>query len=226
MLIRFVQSLLLFKQLFQWLSLGFALVLAGSTLAAENRSLQPTILVLGDSLSAAYGIDQASGWVNLLQQRLQAQDFHYEVMNASISGETSHGGLNRLPVLLDRYQPEILIIELGANDGLRGLPLNALQQNLEAMIQLAQKNDAQILLLGMELPPNYGPAYTRAFQTIYKQLAEQYKTALIPFLLDGIATQRQLMQDDNLHPVAAAQALVLNNVWPSLQPLLNKTTDR
>lgn len=144
------------------------------------------------------------------------------VFNASISGETSLGGLNRLPELLKQL-PDIVVIELGANDGLRGLPLDLMRENLEKMITLSKSSGAEILLIGMKLPPNYGPAYTNGFKEIYKSLSEKYNIKLVPFLLSGIATQRELMQDDNLHPTTAAQPLMLANIWPQLAPLIKKT---
>ena len=181
----------------------------------------PTLLVLGDSLSAAHQMNPAQGWVQLLAQRLAQHSFPYQVVNASISGDTSYDGLNRLPASLQSQQPQIVIIELGANDGLRGLPLQEIRQNLAQMIQLAQDAGAKVLLLGMRLPPNYGPAYTRGFEDIYTSLAKQYNTGLLPFLLEGIATRRELMQTDNLHPKTEAQPMLLNNVWPQLVPLLS-----
>jgi acyl-CoA thioesterase-1 len=177
---------------------------------------------MGDSLSAGFGLDQSRGWVTLLQTRLRDNHFPQQVINASISGETSSGGLSRLPQALQSYRPEIVVIELGANDGLRGLPLTLLQQNLQRMIQLVQQSGAQVLLIGMRLPPNYGPAYTESFQELYRQLANDSHVALAPFLLDGVATRPELMQDDGLHPLASAQMQLLDNVWPQLLPLLTK----
>lgn len=175
---------------------------------------------MGDSLSAAHQIDPALGWVNLLAEKLQAEAFPYQVVNASISGDTSRGGLSRLPAALQRYHPSIVVLELGANDGLQGLPLLQLRQNLAQMIQLSQTIGARVLLLGMQLPPNYGPAYTKGFEEIYTSLAKDYGTGLVPFLLKDIALRRELMQADNLHPISDAQSVVLKNIWPQLIPLL------
>lgn len=165
-------------------------------------------------------MDLAQGWVHLLANKLKQEAFPYQVINASISGDTSHGGLSRLPASLHKHQPQIVIIELGANDGLRGLPLQELRQNLAQMIQLSTAAGAKVLLLGMRLPPNYGPIYTRAFEEIFSTLAREYDTGLLPFFLDGIANQRKLFQADNLHPSTEAQAILLNNIWQKLLPLL------
>ncbi|ALP54817.1 arylesterase [Candidatus Tenderia electrophaga] len=178
------------------------------------------ILVLGDSLSAAFGISQEQGWVALLQQRLTRTGEKYQVINASISGETTAGGLSRLPALLQRHEPDIVILELGANDGLRGLSLNDMHANLARMIELSRARGAEVLLLGMQLPPNYGPTYTRQFHEVYARLAESEDVALVPFLLAGVAQQRSLFQADGLHPSAAAQDELLENVWDKLQSLL------
>lgn len=182
-------------------------------------SKYPVILVLGDSLSAGFGIDQSQGWVSLMAKQLKQNGYSHTVVNASISGETSAGGLSRLPELL-KQQPDIVIIELGANDGLRGLPLNRLKANLDKMISLSILSGAKVLLIGMKLPPNYGPVYTNGFEDIYQELAKTHKTKVLPFLLSGVATRRELMQEDNLHPTSDAQPLLLKNVWPLLEPLL------
>ncbi|ODT93403.1 MAG: arylesterase [Rhodanobacter sp. SCN 67-45] len=179
-----------------------------------------TVLVLGDSLSAAHNIPVEAGWVHLLDVRLGKMVPKWRAVNASISGETSLSGRHRLPALLQTYQPAVLVIELGANDGLRGLPLPALRDNLTAMIELAQKHKTRVLLLGIELPVNYGPQYRDGLRAIYADLARQRKVALLPFLLDGVALDPGLMQADGLHPVAAAEPRVLENVWKVLQPLL------
>jgi len=176
---------------------------------------------MGDSLSAGYGIDQSKDWVTLLKKRLKSDGYSYNVVNASISGETSRGGLSRLPGEL-KHKPHVVIIELGANDGLRGLSLDSLRENLKQMIQLSRKAGARVLLIGMRMPPNYGPQYTEGFYKIYTDLAKQFHTGLVPFLLDGVATQRNLMQADNMHPIAQAQPILLENVWPDLSALLSK----
>jgi acyl-CoA thioesterase-1 len=181
---------------------------------------QHSILVFGDSLSAAYGIAQARGWVALLAERLKRERPDYSVVNASISGETSAGGAARMGKTLAQHKPAIVILELGANDGLRGLPLAQLRQNLASMIEQAQKAGARVVLVGMKLPPNYGPEYTRAFETTYGELARRYKTALVPFLLEDFAEKQELFQPDRIHPTDAAQPLMLERVWKVLQPLL------
>jgi acyl-CoA thioesterase-1 len=187
----------------------------------KKEPKSPIILIMGDSLSAGYGIDQSKDWVTLLKKRLKSNGYSYRVINASISGETSRGGLSRLPGEL-RQKPHIVVIELGANDGLRGLSLDSLRDNLEQMILLSQNAGAKVLLIGMRMPPNYGPQYTNGFHKIYKDLAKQFNTGLVPFLLDGVATRRDLMQADNLHPIAQAQPILLGNVWPGLLALLSK----
>lgn len=184
--------------------------------AAPTRS----VLVLGDSLSAAHNIPVESGWVHLLGERLGKMEPPWHVVNASISGETSLGGRNHLPELLAKERPGVVVIELGANDGLRGLPLDALRDNLAAMIDLAQQRGARVLLLGIELPVNYGPQYRDGLRAIYAELARSKRTALVPFLLDGVALDPALMQDDGLHPTAAGEPRVLDNVWKALEPLL------
>lgn len=178
------------------------------------------MLVLGDSLSAAHNIPLEAGWVHLLDARLGKMVPKWSVVNASISGETSLSGRNRLSALLASQHPSVLVLELGANDGLRGLPLPALRENLDAMIRMAQKAKTRVLLLGIELPVNYGPQYRDGLRNIYASLARTHKTALVPFLLDGIALDPALMQEDGLHPVASAEPTVLATVWKQLQPLL------
>jgi acyl-CoA thioesterase I len=181
-----------------------------------------TLLIWGDSLSAAYGIDQQTAWPKLLEQKLQAEGYRYQVVNASISGETSAGGLTRLPISLAEHKPAIVIIELGANDGLRGLPTSALRNNLDKMIQKAQSSGAKVLLIGMRMPPNFGLRYTEKFQEIFSSLASTRKTALLPFMMEGFAQRSDLFQADGLHPTTSAQPLILQNIWPVLQPLLKK----
>jgi len=181
-----------------------------------------TILVFGDSLSAAYGIRPEEGWVALLGQRLQTQGYGYQIVNASVSGETSGGGLERLPRALQLHRPSLVILELGANDALRGLPLGMTQQNLASMVRLSQSAGARVLLIGLRLPPNYGPRYTEQFAGMFPALANQYHLPLVPFLLDKVALVPERMQPDGLHPNAQGQPPMLDTVWPYLQPLLNK----
>ncbi len=188
--------------------------------AAPAHALGGVILVLGDSLSSAYGLDLDNGWVNLLAKRLEENRSGYRVVNASISGDTTNSGATRLPQALARYRPDIVVVELGGNDGLRGLPLSVTRANLERIVNDSQAAGARVLLLGMRLPPNYGPAYTNAFHAIYEELADQYQTSRVPFLLDGIGGVEGMMQADVIHPRAEAQPLLLENVWPRLKPLL------
>jgi acyl-CoA thioesterase-1 len=182
-----------------------------------------TILVFGDSLSAAHGLRPEQGWVALLDARLKAQGYGYQVINASVSGETTTGGLARLPRELRFTRPGIVILELGANDALRGLPLALTRRSLAEMIRLAEAARARVLLIGLLIPPNYGPRYTRQFADMYPSLARQFHTALVPFLLKGVALNPQLMQPDGLHPNARGEPLVLQNVWPYLEPMLKKS---
>jgi len=193
--------------------------LAGAVVAVQATPAR-TVLVLGDSLSAAHNIATEQGWVHLLEVRLGKMVPPWAVVNASISGETSLSGRNRLPALLATYRPGVVVIELGANDGLRGLPLNQLRDNLTAMISAAQATHAKVLLLGIELPVNYGPQYRDGLRAVYADLAKQKHVALLPFLLDGVALDPALMQADGLHPTAAGEPKVLENVWRALQPLL------
>ena len=178
------------------------------------------ILVLGDSLSSAYGLDVEAGWVQLLQNRLDGRNAAYRVVNASISGDTTNGGAARLASALKKHAPDVVVVELGGNDGLRGLPLAVTRANLERIIVDSQAAGARVLLLGMRLPPNYGPAYNDAFHAIYEQLADKYQVGRVPFLLDGIGGVDEMMQADSIHPRAEAQPTMLDNVWPHLQPLL------
>jgi acyl-CoA thioesterase-1 len=187
-----------------------------------------TLLVYGDSISAAYGMEQSQGWVHLLGERLDTTMLGnmsgnmpgYKVVNASVSGETTDGGVVRLPKTLAVHQPDIVIIELGGNDGLRGYPIDKISANINQMIRLSQASGARVLLVGMVLPPNYGQRYTTAFADVFQQAAESYAIPLVPFLLDGVATAESLMQRDGIHPRAEAQPLLLDNIWPYLQPLL------
>jgi len=178
--------------------------------------------VLGDSLSAGYGIRVEQGWVALLQGRLKREGYEYRVVNASASGETTGGALARLPRALEKQHPAIIIVELGGNDGLRGLPIPDVRANFESIIRLSQRAGARILLIGMRIPPNYGPAYTKAFHDLYGEVAARHRLPLVPFFLDGIALDDALMQEDGLHPNAAGQPKLLDQVWPMLRPLLKK----
>ena len=179
-----------------------------------------TILIVGDSISAAFGLDTRLGWVSLLEQRLREQGYDDKVVNASISGDTSAGGLARLPALLAEHKPDVVIVELGGNDGLRGQLPAQLKQNLAGMIDASQQAGAKVLLLGMQLPPNYGARYTRAFAAVYAELGQEKKVALVPFFLEGAGGKPELMQADGIHPAVGAQGLLLDNVWPALKPLL------
>jgi acyl-CoA thioesterase-1 len=181
-----------------------------------------TILVLGDSLSAALGIRPEQGWVALLAQRLQAQGYGYQIVNASVSGETTSGGLERLPRALQLHQPATVILELGANDGLRGLPVSETRENLARMVRLSQAAGARVLLVGMRIPPNYGPRYTEAFARMFPELANQYHLPLVPFLLEKVALDPTRMQQDGMHPNARGEPPVLDTLWPYLKPLLKK----
>lgn len=179
-----------------------------------------TILIYGDSLSAAYGLSQDAGWPTLLQARLKQKAMDYTVMNASISGETTSGGAARIAQTLKAHQPALIIVALGANDGLRGLALGQMRANLAKIVRASQKAKSRVLLVGMRLPPNYGETYTRPFAQVYVDLAREYKTALAPFMLEGMAEQRELFQSDNMHPTAQAQPIILDNIWTALAPLL------
>ena len=178
--------------------------------------------MLGDSLGAGYGLPQGHGWVDLLQKRIAEEKLDYRVVNASISGETTLGGRNRLDALLDQHRPGVVIIELGAHDGLRGQPLNAMRDNLTAMVRAARKAGARPLLIGMQIPPNYGQEYTRKFQDTFAQVARTGQVPLVPFLLDGFADKRELFQQDGIHPAEQAQPIMVRTVWPKLVPLLTK----
>ncbi|MGB5396155.1 MAG: arylesterase [Gammaproteobacteria bacterium] len=180
----------------------------------------PTILVLGDSISAAYGINTDQGWVALLQKQLQENAYKYRVINASVSGDTTRTGLNRLPAALLQHKPEILVAALGGNDGLRGLPFSEIESSLSQIIELGRKNHAQVILVGVRLPPNYGEAYTRQFAELYLRLGKKYKIRVVPRLLDKVADQRELLQPDGIHPTAEGQAQIMHNVWVELEPLL------
>jgi acyl-CoA thioesterase-1 len=184
----------------------------------------PKILIYGDSLSAAYGIPQQQGWAALLKEKLDRENLGFDVINASISGETTSGGLTRLARTLEQTKPQTIIIELGANDGLRGLPVKNMRDNLEAMIQLSKTSGAKVLLVGMRIPPNYGPKYTEEFSQTYIRLAKQHKIRIVPFMLENVAAKPGLIQQDGLHPNALGQPIVLENIWPELQRLIKKRT--
>ena len=192
----------------------FCLFISFGTLAQTNQ----TILVMGDSLSAEYGLIRGSGWVKLLEERLQKQGSPWNVFNASISGETSSGGLSRLPKLLEQKKPGIVFLELGANDALRGLSIQESNKNLRRMIQMSKQSGAKVLLFGMQIPPNYGQEYTREFKDLYAKLASQENVQLIPFFLSGIASDNSLFQADRIHPNEKAQAILFNNVWGAMAP--------
>ncbi|WP_334189477.1 arylesterase [Noviherbaspirillum sp.] len=199
-----------------------AVLLAFALIASSAYSASKTVLVLGDSLSAEYGLARGSGWVALLEKNLQAEKLDARIVNASISGETTSGGRSRLPALLEQHKPDVVVIELGGNDALRGLALNATEDNLATMITASQKARARVLLVGMQIPPNYGRDYAQKFAAIYARLAKEKKTDLVPFLLEEVAEQPQLFQGDRIHPTAEAQPLILKNVWPHLKPMLAK----
>lgn len=202
--------------LFIVLKIGLVLLGTQGSLAAQPA----TILLLGDSLSAAHGIDVSESWPVLLQQRLDREHPGKTLINASVSGETTAGGLQRLPALLDRHNPDVVIIELGGNDGLRGLRLTTIKKNIAEMILASQAIGARVLLIGMHLPPNYGPKYVSDFHNIYTELKDQKGTALLPFLLEGIALSDGMMQADGIHQTAKAQRPILDNVWTVLEPIL------
>ena len=190
--------------------------------AAAKPAVPPVILVLGDSLSAGYGLPRDAGWVSLLERRLTTQGYPHRVVNASISGDTSVGGLSRLPAALDAHRPQIVLIELGGNDGLRAQPVKQLRSNLEKLVALSRTAGATPVLFEMRIPSNYGPAYTESFAKVFGDTAKTLKTPLVPFFLAAIATDPAQFQDDGIHPNAAAQPKLLDGVWPTLKPLLKK----
>ncbi len=190
-------------------------------LLLANTAAAGTVVVLGDSLSAGHGIDVRQGWVQLLQERLQRKGYPYRVVNASISGDTSAGALARLPRALREFHPDVLIVEIGGNDGLQGLSLDELEKNLQRIVTLGRRADARILILGIRIPPNYGPQYTSRFYALYRRTAARNRAALVPFFLDGVAGKPALMQADGIHPRVEAQSRLLDNVWPHLWPLLS-----
>ncbi len=194
-----------------------------SILISPASHASPALLVFGDSLSAAYGIPVNQSWVHLLGERISKQGYPFKVFNASISGETTSGGLSRIDAAVSKYLPRVVLIELGANDGLRGLPVKDMQNNLQEMIQVCKKHHAKILLLGMMIPPNYGLRYTEEFKNSYLELAKKNKIAVVPFLLEGVAGKSDMTQDDGLHPTAEAQDQIMETVWKELKPILDKT---
>jgi acyl-CoA thioesterase-1 len=193
-----------------------------SSALAETRPQTRTILVYGDSLSAAYGIPREQGWVSLLEKRIGERGLPYRIVNASVSGETTSGGLSRFPGNLKQHKPDLVILELGANDGLRGLSVNDMQRNLGKMIEAAREAKAEVLLLGMMMPPNYGHRYAQDFKASFTQLALKFKIPLVPFFLDGVAANPELVLEDGVHPTSAGQPRILENVWTELGPLLTQ----
>ena len=196
------------------LSAGLALLCMAQSATAG------TVLIVGDSISAAFGLDTRQGWVALLEQRLKNEGFSDKVVNASISGDTSAGGQARLPALLAEHKPSLVVLELGGNDGLRGQLPTQLQQNLASMIDKSRAAGAKVLLLGMQLPPNYGARYTKAFAQVYSDLAKEKDVPLVPFFLEGVGGHPELMQADGIHPAQAGQGQLLENAWPAIKPLL------
>jgi len=201
-----------------WRALVLVICMLGATASAHSAS--KTLLVLGDSLSAEYGLARGSGWVPLLEKRLKADRLDVRVVNASISGDTTSGGRARLQPLLERHKPDVLVLELGANDALRGLPVASTEGNLRAIIESAKKVGATVLLVGMQIPPNYGGEYATRFAGLFPKLAKEHQLPLVPFFLAPLLERPDLFQGDRLHPTAEAQPLLLNAVWPKLQPLL------
>ena len=199
------------------LGLSCLVFITAPTYAASN-----SILIYGDSLSAAYGIPQEQGWVSLLQQRLEDQHYPFRVINASVSGETSSGGLSRLSATLNEHHPNIVILELGANDGLRGLPLSVMKDNLGQMIEQSKRSGAKVLLIGMKIPPNYGSRYSQSFTQKYQQLSQEFKVPRVSFMLQGMENRQELIQDDGLHPNVQGQPMILENIWPQLKLILKK----
>jgi acyl-CoA thioesterase I len=201
-----------------WSCIGAMLLLWGG--AASAYSAPKTLLVVGDSLSAEYGLARGTGWVALLERKLQAQKSDIRIVNASVSGETTSGGRTRLPGLLKKHKPDVVILELGANDGLRGLPVPAADGNLRAMVRQARDAGARVLLVGIRIPPNYGRDYADKFFAMYGAVARDEKVALAPFMLDGVAEKLEMFQADRIHPLASAHPIILNNIWPHLLPII------
>lgn len=201
-----------------------ALLLVTGTITGTAHAVPPPatplVLVVGDSLSAEYGLQRGQGWVALMEKRLKVKHPNYSVVNASISGDTTSGGANRLPGALSQHRPAIVVIELGSNDALRGLSMDATRANLETMIKASQDAGAKVLLIGMQLPPNFGREFNQKFRGIYPELGKKYKVPVVPFLLEGIGEKTEMFQADGLHPLAQAEPHILDNVWPQLEPLL------
>ena len=203
---------------------GIGVAQAAVASAAPAAQTRPVIAVLGDSLSAEYGLPRDTGWVALLRERLAAERLDYSVVNASISGDTTSGGLTRLGIVMQRLKPSIVIVELGANDALRGVPLTTTEHNLRAIIAQIRNGGAKPVLVGMYVPPNYGLDYTQRFHALYGQLSKELHVPLVPFLLAGIVNHPELFQSDQLHPTRQAQPMLLDNVWPTLKPLLGNAS--
>ncbi|MCO8588714.1 arylesterase [Burkholderia multivorans] len=216
----------------RWKRRAALVALVGGTLAATgfaraaaapaSTAGQPVIAVLGDSLSAEYGLPRDTGWVALLRQRLATERIDYSVANASVSGDTTSGGRARLPAVLQRLKPSIVVVELGANDALRGVPLATTEQNLRDIVADARRAHAKVVLVGMYVPSNYGPDYTQKFHAVYTRLSKELDLPLVPFLLAGIENKPDMFQSDQIHPTQQAQRVLLDNVWPTLKPLLGK----
>ncbi len=188
--------------------------------AAAQAATAPTVLVFGDSLSAGYGIDVDQSWPALLQSRLESQGYEHRVINASISGETTEGGVTRIARTLENFSPELVILELGGNDGLRGFPPDRMKTNLQTIIETTKSSGAAVIMLGIRIPTNYGPRYTGAFENVYRELAEQLSVLWIEFFMEGIALNEELMQEDGIHPNASAQSILLDNAWPIIRQAL------
>ena len=207
------------KYLIKLLTLFIASLLTANWAFAAN----PVVLVLGDSLSAAYGLPENSGWVHLLRTRLASYTQPYDVVNASISGDTTRGGLSRIPTALKQFSPEIVIVELGGNDALQGLPLKSTFNNLDMIVGQIKKAGAKPIIVGVEIPPNYGPSYTKLFSKVFGDIATKHTTPLVPSIFQGFGYKRELFQSDGIHPVASAQSLMMETVWKGLEPVLRKS---
>lgn len=205
-----------------WGLLGLLPSTSATAATTSAPATAPVLLVLGDSISAGYGLDAGQGWVSLLEQKLKSQGLAYKVVNASVSGETTAGGLARLPALLTRHRPAVVLIELGGNDGLRALPVKALRTNLEQIVELSRKAGATPVMFEMRIPENYGPAYTQAFARTFVTVSEAEKVPMVPFLMMKFAADPSYFQDDGIHPSASAQPLILEGTWPTLDPLLKR----